>query len=157
MNSLAVLAWCVDLCKQSVITRVLRDFLPRHAPWPNPLRSDRASVEHQRAPGAVSAGPEKVVPCSFYPQVVTRVSDVGWVLPPGGGSVTDVLGDEPVHKLERDIASALRRRPAHEPQLAGILREVAQFSPRLLEALERSVALFVKRGSFDRTLYAAAA
>lgn len=71
--------------------------------------------------------------------------------------MTDVLGDEPVLKLESDIASALRRRPAHEAQLAGILREVARFSPRLLEALERSVALFVKRGSFDRLLYAAAA
>ncbi len=71
--------------------------------------------------------------------------------------MTDVLGDEPVNKLESDIASALRRRPAHEHQLAGILREVARFSPRLLEALERSVALFVKRGSFERSLYAAAA
>jgi len=71
--------------------------------------------------------------------------------------VTDVLGDEPVNKLESDIASALRRRPAHEPQLAGILREVARFSPRLLRALEHSVALLVKRGAFDRSLYGAAA
>ncbi|HEU5076800.1 MAG TPA: hypothetical protein VFU02_21570 [Polyangiaceae bacterium] len=71
--------------------------------------------------------------------------------------MTEVLGDEPVNKLESDIASALRRRQAHEAQLAGIVREVARFSPRLLQALERSVALLVKRGSFDRLLYAAAA
>jgi hypothetical protein len=70
--------------------------------------------------------------------------------------VTDVLGDEPVNKLETDIANALRRRPAHEPQLAGILREVARFSPRLLQALEDVVVLLVKRGSFDRSLYGAA-
>lgn len=71
--------------------------------------------------------------------------------------MTDVLGDEPVNKLEADIASALRRRPAHEPQLAGILREVARFSPRLLHALERCLAVLAQRGSFERSLYAAAA
>ena len=70
--------------------------------------------------------------------------------------MTDVLGDEPVNKLESDIASALKRRPAHEPQLAGILREVARFSPRLLQALEHAVALLAKREAFDRSLYGAA-
>ncbi len=70
--------------------------------------------------------------------------------------MTEVLGDEPVNKLESDIASALRRRPPHEPVLAGALRELAPFSPRLRAALERALGLLVKRGSFQRLLYASA-
>lgn len=71
--------------------------------------------------------------------------------------MTKVLGEEPVTKLETDLASALRRRPLHEPFLAGTLRQVAGYSPRLLAALGRSIEVFVRRRSFERPLYAAAA
>lgn len=71
--------------------------------------------------------------------------------------MTEVLGEEPVTKLESDLASALRRRPVCEPFLAGTLREVARFSPRLLVALERALGVLVRRRSFERPLYAAAA
>ena len=70
--------------------------------------------------------------------------------------MTEVLGEEPVSKLESEIASALRRRPAHEAFLAGTLRELTPFSPRLRQVLARAVAVLVRRGSFQRLLYAAA-
>ncbi len=69
--------------------------------------------------------------------------------------MTEVLGEEPVSKLESDVAGAMRRRPAYEVFLAGTLRELVPFSPRLRGVLQRAVAVFVRRRSFERPLYAA--
>lgn len=71
--------------------------------------------------------------------------------------MTELLGEESVHKLESEVARALRRRSADESVLAGALQELSPFSSRLCRTLERAVADLVKRSSFQRPLYAGAA
>src|SRR5688572_27127923 len=69
----------------------------------------------------------------------------------------EVLGDDTLLRLVADLRSALRRRPAHELPLAGALRAVAHYSPRLQSALADAFETMVRRGSFDRPLYGALA
>ena len=68
----------------------------------------------------------------------------------------ELLGQEPVKRLESDVKSALRRRPSHEAKLAGALRALAPYSPTLRELLGEILDVLVRRGSFDRPLYGAA-
>jgi hypothetical protein len=68
----------------------------------------------------------------------------------------ELLGVEPVERLEAFIVGALRRKPAQEPKLTGALRALAPHSGRLVRVLASTVETLVKRGSFERPLYAGA-
>ncbi|HEX4475062.1 MAG TPA: hypothetical protein VH142_08300 [Polyangiaceae bacterium] len=76
---------------------------------------------------------------------MTRTSDQG-----------ELLGEEPVRRLEANVQAALRRKPAQEMKLAGAFRELAPNSKRLGDLLAETVETLVKRASFDRPLFAAA-
>jgi hypothetical protein len=69
----------------------------------------------------------------------------------------EVLGDDTLLRLDADLCSALRRRPTHELSLAGALRVLARYSPRLQAVLADAFETMVRRGSFDRPLYGALA
>jgi hypothetical protein len=68
----------------------------------------------------------------------------------------EVLGDTVVSRLEADVVSALRRKPTQEARLAGSLRALAPHSPRVRDALQKALETLVKRGTYQRPLYAAA-
>ncbi len=70
---------------------------------------------------------------------------------------TDVIDGQVVSRLSADLRAALRRRPAHEVRLAGVLRALAPHSATLSDSLLEAFELMVKRASFDRPLYAATA
>ena len=65
----------------------------------------------------------------------------------------ELLGDEPVERLEAVIQAALRRKPSQEAKLAGAFRALAPYSARLVKLLGHTVETLVKRASFDRPLY----
>ncbi|HEY0469826.1 MAG TPA: hypothetical protein VGC79_36820 [Polyangiaceae bacterium] len=67
----------------------------------------------------------------------------------------DVIDQQVVARVAADLRAALRRRPAQEARLAGVLRALAPHSPALCDALLEAFELMVKRASFDRPLYAA--
>ena len=69
----------------------------------------------------------------------------------------DVIDEQVVSRLCADLRAALRRRPAHETRLAGVLRAVAPHSSVLRDAMCEAFELLVKRASFERPLYAAVA
>ena len=69
----------------------------------------------------------------------------------------ELIGEEPVARLEKDLEVALKRKPTQEARLAGALRALAPHSLRLRNALAEAMDVLVKRGSYDRTLYAAIA
>ncbi len=66
----------------------------------------------------------------------------------------EVLGEEPTHRLETDVAAALRRKPAQEPRLSGALRALAPHSVHVRRLLGKALETLVRRGSFQRPLYA---
>jgi hypothetical protein len=68
----------------------------------------------------------------------------------------DVLGSETCARLESDLRAALRRKPAHEGRLAGILRALAPLSATLRKTGASMLDTMVRRGSFERPLYASA-
>jgi hypothetical protein len=68
----------------------------------------------------------------------------------------DVLREPIVSRLEADVISALRRKPAHEGRLGGALRALCPYSAALRATLEQAVDTMVRRGSYQRPLYAAA-
>lgn len=82
-----------------------------------------------------------------------------WRIAPMSSRAEDpeVLGDDALVRLERELRSALRRRPAQESKLAGSLRVLARYSPRLRTALAAALETMVRRGSYQRPLYGAAA
>jgi hypothetical protein len=69
----------------------------------------------------------------------------------------ELLDEELVARVEAIVRGALRRRPAQESRVAGALRVLAPHSLRLKGLLTSTVETLVKRASFDRPLYAAAA
>ena len=69
----------------------------------------------------------------------------------------DVISERVVSRLVADLRAALRRRPAQEARLAGVLRALAPHSASLCDGLVDGFALMVKRASFERPLYAALA
>ncbi len=68
----------------------------------------------------------------------------------------EVFEDDLLSRLEADVVSALRRKPAQEARLGGTLRMLAPHSPRVREALQKALETLVKRGTYQRPLYAAA-
>ena len=69
----------------------------------------------------------------------------------------EVIDDQVVARLSGDLRAALRRRPAQEARLAGVLRALSPHSAKLREHLLEAFELMVKRASFDRPLYASTA
>src|SRR5450755_3816344 len=69
----------------------------------------------------------------------------------------NVIDEQVVARLDGDLRAALRRRPAQEARLAGVLRAIAPHSARLCDGLVEAFELMVRRASYDRPLYAAAA
>ena len=69
----------------------------------------------------------------------------------------DVIDGQVVSRLSADLRAALRRRPAQEARLAGVLRALAPHSAPLCDLLLEAFELMVRRASFDRPLYAATA
>jgi hypothetical protein len=67
---------------------------------------------------------------------------------------TEALGDEPVARLEADLSAALKRKPAHEDRLAGAIRALVPFSPRLRAAVMGTLDTLVRRRTHQRPLYA---
>jgi hypothetical protein len=67
----------------------------------------------------------------------------------------DVIDEQVAARLGRDLRAALRRRPAQEARLAGVLRALAPHSATLCDGMLEAFELLVKRGSFERPLYAA--
>lgn len=65
------------------------------------------------------------------------------------------VGAEIVARAEREVASALRRRPTAEGQLAGCLCELAPWSPRIFAALAGAADTLVRRRTLARPLYSA--
>ncbi|MFW5739197.1 MAG: hypothetical protein ACOC1F_02405 [Myxococcota bacterium] len=69
------------------------------------------------------------------------------------GARAEMLNQALVDRVSADIGSALRRRPAHEPRLAGVIRALAPLSPAIQAAVADATATLIRRGSFDRHLY----
>jgi hypothetical protein len=69
----------------------------------------------------------------------------------------DVIDEQVVTRLSGDLHAALKRRPAQEARLAGVLRALAPHSVKLRDSLLSAFELMVKRASFERPLYASAA
>ncbi|MFZ5897306.1 MAG: hypothetical protein ACOY0T_40000 [Myxococcota bacterium] len=67
----------------------------------------------------------------------------------------DALDAETQSRLRADVQSALKRRPAHEARLAGVVRALSPLSVGLQEELLGALDVMVRRGSFERPLYAA--
>ncbi|HET7540263.1 MAG TPA: hypothetical protein VFK05_10350 [Polyangiaceae bacterium] len=66
----------------------------------------------------------------------------------------DVIDEQVVVRLCAELRAALRRRPAQEARLAGVLRALGAHSAQLSDGLLDAFELLVKRGSFERPLYA---
>ncbi|MEO6601877.1 MAG: hypothetical protein ABIQ16_18510 [Polyangiaceae bacterium] len=69
----------------------------------------------------------------------------------------DVIDEQVVTRLSADLLAALRRRPAQEARLAGVLRALAPHSAQLRDSLLSAFEVLVKRASLERPVYAAAA
>jgi hypothetical protein len=69
----------------------------------------------------------------------------------------DVIDEQVVTRLSGDLHAALRRRPAQEARLAGVLRALGPHSAKLRDSLLAAFEVMVKRASFERPLYASAA
>jgi hypothetical protein len=72
-----------------------------------------------------------------------------------GADEVEVLGSEAVSRLAADLYAALKRKPAQEARLAGVLRVLSRYSPRLRGELVSAVETMVRRSSFQRPLYGA--
>lgn len=70
---------------------------------------------------------------------------------------SEVLSEEALTRLSTDVRSALRRRPAQEPRLAGTVRVLVHHSTGLREVAGSALDTMVKRHSFSRPLYTATA
>ncbi len=72
-----------------------------------------------------------------------------------GADEVEVLSSEAVSRLRADLHAALKRRPAQEARLSGVLRVLSRYSPRLRAELVLAVETMVRRSSFQRPLYGA--
>jgi len=67
----------------------------------------------------------------------------------------DVLDEAVVSRLCVDVEAALKRKPAQEARLAGVLRVLLPFSRELRARLAPALDTMIRRGSYERGLYAA--
>jgi len=75
---------------------------------------------------------------------------------PESACLGEGVGAEIVARVEREVASALRRRPHEEGRLAGCIRELSPWSPRIFGALAGAAETLVRRRTLGRPLYSAA-
>jgi hypothetical protein len=68
-----------------------------------------------------------------------------------------VIDEQVASRLIAVLRAALRRRPAQEARLAGVLRALGPHSARLQDSLIEAFELMVKRNTFERPLYTAIA
>ncbi len=69
--------------------------------------------------------------------------------------LVDVLDGETQTRMRSDLQSALKRRPAQEARLAGAVRALCPLSASLRGEMVAALDVMVRRGSFERPLYAA--
>src|SRR5262245_51082986 len=69
----------------------------------------------------------------------------------------DAVPANVVGRLGDELGAALKRKPANEPLLAGALRALLPHSEPLREIATSELEVLVRRGSFERPLYAAMA
>lgn len=67
----------------------------------------------------------------------------------------EMVGPEVGTRLSRELGAALRRRPAQEATLAGVLRLLLGQCERLRQAAADGLDVLVRRNTLDRPLYAA--
>ncbi|HWA74846.1 MAG TPA: hypothetical protein VG937_21030 [Polyangiaceae bacterium] len=67
----------------------------------------------------------------------------------------EALDGETQARLRADVHSALKRRPAQETRLAGVVRALTPLSVGLRADLVGALDVMVRRGSFERPLYGA--
>lgn len=67
----------------------------------------------------------------------------------------NVLDADMESRLCADLRSAMRRRPAQEARLAGVLRALCPLSRALKRELVQALDVMVRRASFERPLYGA--
>lgn len=67
----------------------------------------------------------------------------------------ELLSEAALHRIEREIASTLKRRSPQEAKLAGALRVLAPHSPAVRNALVEAGVVLARRGSFERELWSA--
>lgn len=67
------------------------------------------------------------------------------------------MGEATESRLEADLRSALKRKPAQEARLAGVIRALCPYSTNLRAAMTDALETLVGRGSYTRPLYAATA
>ncbi len=80
--------------------------------------------------------------------------------PAGVASEKRLRSGAPAQLLRRvadELASALKRKPSAEAQLAGCARALIPVAPAVREAAEGTLDVLVRRGSFERPLYGALA
>jgi hypothetical protein len=58
-------------------------------------------------------------------------------------------------RLDAELDAALKRRPANERRLSGVLRALAPLSPALRASMADATDTFLRRGTLDRDLYGA--
>lgn len=67
----------------------------------------------------------------------------------------ELMGTEPVERMQSLLDAALRRKPAQEARIAGAVRALSPFSASMGACVARTAQAFVRRSSFDRPLYPA--
>jgi hypothetical protein len=67
----------------------------------------------------------------------------------------ELAASTPADRIGADVTAALRRKPASEVRLAGVVRALAPISPSLRSILLDALQTLVDRGSYTRPLYAA--
>ena len=68
----------------------------------------------------------------------------------------DALERPVLERLSKEVGAALRRRPAQEERLAGVLRVLAETSASLRTLLSDAARTLARRKAFDRPLFVAA-
>ncbi len=63
------------------------------------------------------------------------------------------LGRAIRERLQHDLEQALKRRPAEESVLSGVVRALSPYNVKLRSAARESLEVLAKRRSFDRPLY----
>ena len=70
------------------------------------------------------------------------------------GERSEILGRAVRGRFESELTAALRRRLPSEGKLAGALRALFPFSACLRNMAAETALVLMRRGSFDRELYA---
>jgi hypothetical protein len=68
---------------------------------------------------------------------------------------TEVLDKATRSRIESELDAAIKRRPANERKLSGVLRALAPHSPALRVAMADATETFLRRSTLDRDLYGA--